>query len=316
MQVVAKVVQGASVFAFLGCLVSESIGGLDWKQTQIQSSMSPWWKWTMYTFSIFSQNSRKQAVIQILWFQWCFTIVHLIFAQIFKPSARSQRACPHFEEMLAALLPGKPFLQLQHGVGAAFVALVAAGQAGVCSGWTSNDFSEEKLLVHEHAVGYVRLRVCWTFLSRWQRVWSVLCAVNVVYLIVAPSLAALSDVGFMVPGNLWTVPTFGPCRHFKTWSTSTVWLLSAAIVGTECGHLQRHRQCWCPTTASSRPATLNGVFRDEPFPRVPNCDGQAGQNSPMVSWLPFQYGPAPSTVPGRGAHALWRAALGYETQRK
>ena len=98
---------------------------------------------------------------------------------------------------------------------AAFVALVAAGQAGVCSGWTSNDFSEEKLLVHVHAVGYVRLRVCWTLLSRWQRVWSVLCAVDVVYLIVAPSLAALNDVGFMVPGNLWTVPTFGPCRHFK-----------------------------------------------------------------------------------------------------
>jgi len=42
MQVVAKVVQGASVFAFLGYLVSESIGGLDWKQTQLQASMSPW----------------------------------------------------------------------------------------------------------------------------------------------------------------------------------------------------------------------------------------------------------------------------------
>ena len=61
---------------------------------------------------------------------------------------------------------------------------------------------------------------------------------------------------------------------------------------------------------------IEWVFRDEPFPRVPNCDGQAGQNSPMVSWLPFQYGPSPSTVLGRGAHALWRAALGHETQLK
>ena len=173
---------------------------------------------------------------------------------------------------------------------AAFVALVAAGQAGVCSGWTSNDFSEEKLLVHEHAVGYVRLRVCWTFLSRWQRVWSVLCAVDVVYLIVAPSLAALSDVGFMVPGNLWTVPTFGPCRHFKTWSTSTVWLLSAAIVGTECGHLQRHRQCWCLLRLQVGLPHWMGFLGMSPFPGSQTVMARLGRTVPWCHGFPFNTG--------------------------
>ena len=77
-----------------------------------------------------------------------------------------------------------------------------------------NDFREESFLCHEHAVGDVRLSILnlsfWVAKTVEHVVLSMLSIyIYIIYnIIVAPSLAAENNFGFMVPSNLWTMPMY------------------------------------------------------------------------------------------------------------